>query len=62
MAGRPVRAGRVLLAVQAGLGSLHIALLTPLPTVLSHLAVVQSLWTAFAFFAFDRLEVREAAA
>lgn len=59
-----VRSGQwvlVLLAVQAGLGSLHIVLLTPLPIALLHLAVAQSLWIAFAFFAFDRLEVREAA-
>lgn len=58
-----VRSGQwvlVLLAVQAGLGSLHIVLLTPLATALLHLAVAQSLWIAFAFFAFDRLEVREA--
>lgn len=58
-----VRAGQavlVLLAVQAALGSLHIVLLTPLPTALLHLAVAQSLWIAFAFFAFDRLEAREA--
>lgn len=58
-----VRSGQwvlVLLAVQAGLGSLHIVLLTPLATALLHLAVAQSLWIAFAFFAFDRLEAREA--
>lgn len=51
----------VLLVVQAGIGSIHIVLLTPLATALLHLAVAQSLWIAFAFFAFDRLEVREAA-
>ena len=59
-----MRAGRVvlaLLAVQAVLGSLHIVLLTPLATALMHLAVAQTLWIAFASFAFDRLEVREAA-
>lgn len=63
--GRGVRPGQavlVLLAVQAGLGSLHIVLLTPLPAALLHLAVAQALWVAFAFFAFDRLEIREAAA
>lgn len=62
--GLGVRSGQVvlvLLAVQAGLGSLHIVLLTPLATALTHLAVAQTLWIAFAFFAFDRLEVREAA-
>ena len=63
--GLGVRSGQVvlvLLVVQAGLGSLHIVLLTPLPTALLHLAVAQSLWIAFAFFALDRLEAREAAA
>ena len=62
--GLGVRSGQVvlvLLAVQAGVGSLHIVLLTPLATALMHLAVAQTLWIAFAFFAFDRLEVREAA-
>lgn len=63
--GLGIRSGQVvlvLLAVQAGLGSLHIVLLTPLATALMHLAVAQTLWIAFAFFAFDRLETREAAA
>ncbi len=57
------RAGRtvlVLLGVQVALGSLHIALLTPLVTALLHLAVAQVLWIAYAFFALDRLEVRPA--
>jgi heme A synthase len=56
------RAGQVvlaLLAVQVGLGVLHIALLTPLATALTHLLVAQVLWVAFLVFAFDRLEVRE---
>ncbi|RJQ11076.1 MAG: heme A synthase [Dehalococcoidia bacterium] len=56
---RPGQVVLVLLAVQAGLGSLHIVLLTPLATALMHLAVAQTLWVAFAFFAFDRLEVRD---
>ena len=59
------RAGRAvlgLIAVQVSLGALHIALLTPLATALMHLAVAQVLWVAFLFYAFDRLEVREASA
>ena len=56
------RAGQAvlgLLALQVGLGVLHIALLTPLATALTHLLVAQVLWVAFLFFAFARLEVRE---
>ncbi len=63
--GMGTRAGRAvlgLIAVQVSLGALHIALLTPLATALMHLAVAQVLWVAFLFYAFDRLEVREASA
>ncbi len=51
----PARFVLICLALQVGLGVLHIALLTPLATGLMHLAVALVLWLAFAFFAFGML-------
>ncbi len=49
-------------AVQAMLGFVHIALLTPLVTGLVHLFLAQVLWLALAFLALTLLEPRDASA
>ena len=52
-------AGRVVIVCvlgQIGLGFVHVVLLTPIGTALVHLALAQTLWIAFAFYAFGQLE------
>jgi len=62
--GRGVAARAVLVCVlaQIGLGFVHVVLLTPIGTALAHLALAQTLWVSFAFYAFDRLRLAPEAA
>ena len=55
--GRGPAASAVLICVlaQIGLGFVHVVLLTPIGTALAHLALAQTLWVCYAFYAFGRL-------
>lgn len=44
--------------LQVMVGFIHVAMLTPLATLLVHLALAQVLWVGFALFSFDLLERR----